>query len=208
MPIYIIFPLPTAGNLLMLLFGQMFAILILLWRIGKKADIPLKDILIGSFKNRNNFINQIILGVILTIILYIIIYLSIGLNYFAILPSLTKIIFILLCFPINFFIFIIYSLLNQTVLQNNIKDGFKGQLTSVVITFGVQILYLTVYLLLFSILLGSFFNFGVYMPIIIPTTLLASFIFVALYKKTGNIISSTCVNSFIVTMIACTVSVI
>lgn len=208
MPIYFIFPLSTAGNLLMLLFGQMFAILILLWRIGKKADLPLKDILIGPFKGRDNIINQIMLGVILTIVLYIIIYLSIGLNYFAILPSLTKIIFIPLCFAINFFIFLIFSLLNQTVLQNNIKDGFKGQLISAFITFGVQILYLTVYLLLFSFLLGSFFNFGVYMPVAIPTTLLASFVYVVLYKKTGNIISSTCVNTFFVVMIICTVSTI
>jgi len=208
MPIYLIFPLDTAGNLLMLLFGQAFAILILLWRIGKKANIALKTILIGPFKRRKTFINQIILGVILTAILYIIIDLSIGLNYFAILPSLTKLLFIPLCFAICFFIFIVYSLLNQTVLQNNIRDGFKGQLISSLITFGVQILYLTTYLLIFSFLLGSFFNFGVYMPIAIPTTLLASFIYVVLYKKTGNIISSTFINAFIVVMIVCTVSAI
>jgi len=208
MPIYLIFPLSTAGNVLMLLFGQMFAILILLWRIGKKADYPLKKILAGPFKSRKNFINQLILGVLLTGILYIIIYLSLGLNYFAILPSLTKTIFIPLCFAINFFIFIVYSLLNQTVIQNNIKNGFKGQLISTFITFGLQIIYMTIFLLLFSFLLGSFFNFGVYMPITIPTTLLASFTYVILYKKTGNIVASTLVNAFIVVMIICTVSAI
>jgi len=207
MPLYF-FPLFTAGNVLMLLCGQMFAILILLWRIGKKADIPIKYILIGPFKSRKNFINQILLGVILTTILYIIIYLSIGLNYFAILPSLTKIVFIPICFAICFFVFLIYSLLNQTVLQNKIKDGFKGQIISGLITFGVQILYMIVFLLLFSFLLGSFFNFGVYLPITLPTTLLSSFIYVAIYKKTGNIISSTLINSFIVSMIIITVSVI
>ncbi len=207
MPLYF-FPLFTAGNVLMLLCGQMFAILILLWRIGKKADIPLKHILIGPFKSRKNFTNQILLGVILTTILYIIIYLSIGLNYFAMLPSLTKIVFIPICFAICFFVFLIYSLLNQTVLQNKIKDGFKGQIIAGLITFGVQILYMIVFLLLFSFLLGSFFNFGVYVPITIPTTLLSSFIYVAIYKKTGNIISSTLINSFIVTMIIITVSVI
>jgi len=207
MPLYF-FPLFTAGNLLMLLCGQMFAILILLWRIGKKSNIPLKDILFGPFKRRKNFVNQILLGLILTMILYVIIYLSIGLNYFAILPSLTKILFIPICFIICFFIFLIYSLLNQTVLQNKINNGFKGQLVSGFITFGVQILYLTVYLLFFSFLFGSFFNFGVYLPIAIPTTLLASFVYVALYKKTGNIISSTLINAFIVSMITITVSVI
>ncbi|MFW9938462.1 MAG: alpha/beta hydrolase [Candidatus Thorarchaeota archaeon] len=208
MPIYLIFPLSTAGNVLMLLFGQMFAILILLWRIGKKSEYPLKKILVGPFKNRKRFINQLILGVLLTGILYIIIYLSIGLNYFAILPSLTKTIFIPLCFVINFFIFLVYSILNQTVLQNNIKDGLKGIFISAFITFGVQIIYMTAYLLLFSFLLGSFFNFGVYIPITIPTTLLASFIYVVLYKKTGNIVASTFVNAFIVVMIICTVSAI
>ncbi|MFX0057916.1 MAG: alpha/beta fold hydrolase [Candidatus Hodarchaeota archaeon] len=208
MPIYLIFPLSTAGNILMLLFGQMFAILILLWRIGKKADIPLKNILIGPFKSRKNFFNQLILGIILTAILYLIIYFSIGLNYFSILPSLTKAIFIPLCFVITFLIFIIYSLLNQTVLQNNIKNGFKGILLSGFITFGVQIIYMTTYLLIFSFILGSFFNFGVYMPITIPTTLLASFTYAVLYKKTGNLVSSTFINAFIVVMIMCTVSAI
>jgi len=207
MPLYF-FPLFTAGNVLMLLCGQMFAILILLWRIGKKADTSLKHILIGPFKSRKTFINQILLGVILTTILYIIIYLSIGLNYFAILPSLTKLVYIPICFVICFFVFLIYSLLNQTVLQNKIKDGLKGQIISGMITFGVQILYMILFLLLFSFLLGSFFNFGVYLPITIPTTLLSSFVYVAIYKKTGNIISSTLINSFIVTMITITVSVI
>ncbi|NVM37430.1 MAG: alpha/beta fold hydrolase [Candidatus Lokiarchaeota archaeon] len=206
-PLYF-FPLFTAGNVLMLLCGQMFAILILLWRIGRKADTSLKGILIGPFKSRKNFINQILLGVILTPILYIIIYLSIGLNYFAIVPSLTKILFIPICFAICFFVFLVYSLLNQTVIQNKINNGFKGQIITGLITFGGQILYMIVYLLIFSFLLGSFFNFGVYLPITIPTTLLSSFVFVALYKKTGNIISSTFINAFIVTMITITVSVI
>ena len=208
MPIYFIFPLSTAGNLLMLLFGQMFAILILLWRLGKKASISLKNILFGPFRNRSNFIDQILLGTLLTIIMYFVIYLSIGLNYFAILPSFTKILFIPLCFVIAFFIFLIYSLLNQTIIQNKINDGVKGLFISAFITFGIQILYLTIYLLLFSFLLGSFFNFGVYMPIAIPTTLLASFVYAVLYKKTGNVIASTLVNTFIVVMITCTVSAI
>jgi len=206
-PLYF-FPLFTAGNVLMLLCGQMFAILILLWRIAKKAETPLKDILIGPFKSRNSFINQIMLGVILAPILFIIIYLSIGLNYFAIVPSLTKALYALFCFAICLFVFLIYSLLNQTVIQNKIKDGFKGQIISGLITFGLQILYMTVFLLLFSFLLGSFFNFGVYLPITIPTTLLSSFVFVVLYKKTGNIVSGTIISAFIVTMITITVSVI
>ena len=46
------------------------------------------------------------------------------------------------------------------------------------------------------------------MPIAIPTTLLASFVYAVLYKKTGNVIASTLVNTFIVVMITCTVSAI
>ncbi len=206
-PLYF-FPLFTAGNVLMLLCGQMVAVLIFLWRIGRQAEIPLKDILIGPFKNRRNFTNQILLGIILTPIIFIIIYLSIGLNYFAVIPSLNKIIFIPICFVICFFVFLIYSLLNQTVIQNKIKNDLKGQIISGLITFCEQIVYMIVYLLIFSFILGSFFNFGVYLPITIPTTLLSSFIYVAIYKKTGNIISSTFINSFIVAMITITVSAI
>ncbi|MFX1566842.1 MAG: alpha/beta hydrolase [Promethearchaeota archaeon] len=207
MPLYF-FPLFTAGNVLMLLCGQMFAFLILLWRLGKKVDTPLKNVLIGPFKSRNNFINQLLLGAILTPILFIIIYLSVGLNYFAIIPSLTKVLYIFICFVICFFVFLIYSLLNQTVIQNKVKDGIKGQIISGLITFGEQILYMIVFLLFFSFLFGSFFNFGVYLPITIPTTLLSSFVYVALYRKTGNIISGTIISAFIVSMITITVSVI
>jgi pimeloyl-ACP methyl ester carboxylesterase len=180
--------LSTAGNIMMLLFGQMVAILILLWRVGKKANLSLKGTLVGPFKRTPNYLGQILLGVILGIILELILYISIGLNYYALVPSIAKIALLPILFIIGYFIFLIFSILFNAILQNKIANGLKGQIKTTLLIFGFQIIYLAFYILIFCILLyHNFFNFGVYMPIAIPTTLLSSFITVRLYKKTGNV---------------------
>jgi len=72
------------GFVLSLIFGQAFALLLLLWRLGKKSGISLSLILKKPFKDRReNILLQMFLGLTLAAILYLIIYSSIGLNYFG-----------------------------------------------------------------------------------------------------------------------------
>jgi len=208
MPLTFILPLTTIAQILMLRFGQMLPILILTWRIGKKANISIKQILAGPFKRKNELIRHICLGGILSIVLYLLIYLSIGLNYFAIVPALNKIIFVPMYVVIEFFILLVASIYMNAILQNKYEKGIKGQFKSGLLIYGIDMIYMTTYLLLLSILQGSFFTFGVFMPIVILVTLLSSFVAVIAYNKTGNIITGSVVNAIIVVLITCTVSLL
>ncbi|MFX0063811.1 MAG: alpha/beta hydrolase [Candidatus Hermodarchaeota archaeon] len=209
MPIAFFLPLGTAGQVLMLLFGQAFGILVFLWRNGEKVAMSLLDILKEPFKGRDHLFKQMGLGAILAIILYLILYFSFGLNYFAILPSITKILWIPIFFAIGFCIFIIFGIQFQVILQNKFTADLKGITQATILTFGLQLLYLATYLLVFSIFIfRSFFTFGVYVPIAIVTTLIASSVSVILYKKTGNISTGTIVVAFFIILEICTVSVL
>jgi pimeloyl-ACP methyl ester carboxylesterase len=207
-PINAFLPLNTAGQVLMLLFGQAFGIFLLLWRIVKKANMSLSDNLKGLFEGKELLLRQVILGAILAVILYIILHLSIGLNYYAILPSITKILLSPIYLVIGFIIFTVFGLFFQVVLQNKLDRDPNGFFKTILLTFGLQILYMIAFLLLLALTTGSFFTFGVYLPVTIPTTLLASCVSVVLYRKTGNIFAATIVNTFLIILMTCTVSVL
>ncbi len=183
MPLTYILPLYTIATVIMLLFGQMLALLILTFQLGKKANLSLKENLLGPFRQRNNLLREFLLGVILAMILYLIVYISIGLNYFAILPSLNKIIFVPMYLVIEFFILLVFSVFANATLQNKYGDGMKEQFKAGLVIFGLQVIYMTFYLFLLSVLQGSLFTFGVFMPVVIPVTLLGSFVSVIAYKK-------------------------
>ncbi|MFW9992209.1 MAG: alpha/beta hydrolase [Candidatus Odinarchaeota archaeon] len=207
-PVNAFLPLNTIGQVLMLLFGQAFGIFLLTWWLGKKTGVSGLVILKKPFEGKESLLRHVLLGVVLSPILYIILHLSIGLNYYAILPSIAKIIISPVYMAIGFIIFTVFGLFFQAIIQNNLEDNFRGLIKATSITFGVQIQYMVFYLLLLSLAMGSFFTFGVYLPVTIPTTLLASSVSVFLYKKTGNIVAPTMINAFFITLMTCTVSVL
>jgi len=186
----------------------MLPILILIWRVGKKANLSIKEIFAGPFKRKNDIIRQLCLGAILSPILYLLIYLSIGLNYFAIVPALNKIIFVPMYIVIEFFILLVLNMYLNAILQNKFEKGFKGLFTSGILNFAIQMIYMIIYLLILSVLQGSFFTFGVFTPIVTLVTLLSSFVAVITYKKTGNIITGSIVNAIFIVLLTCTVSLL
>jgi pimeloyl-ACP methyl ester carboxylesterase len=205
-PILLILPLAIAGFVSALLFGAAFGILVLMWRLGKKSDFRLRTIFRGVFKGREKVARQIALGAVLTTILYIIAYLSIGLNYLALVPSITKIWTIPIFFAINFVIFIIFNLLTQVMLQNKFGDSRRGLLKAGFPGFIFPFLYFLIYLFVFGIIMRSYFYFGNFMPIASVMFPLTAFVSVVCYKKTGNIIVGSIVNAFILTMLIVTMS--
>ena len=206
-PIVLLLYVPIAGFVLALLFGQTFGILVLLWRLGKKIDIPLVTILKKPFQgSKNNLIRQFLLGIILTIVISVVIYLSTGLNYMGIIPSLVKIPWLFLVFPIFFIIFMVFSLLGQGILQNKFDRGIKDLMKISLLQFGFLILYMSTYLLIIALVMNDFFYFGSFLPIAIPVFLLSSVFFTVIYQKSGNIISGTIVVALLFTLIVCTMS--
>jgi hypothetical protein len=67
-------------------------------------------------------------------------------------------------------------------------------------------LYFFIYLLVFGIIMRSYFYFGTFMPIASVLFPLTAFVSVVCYKKTGNIIVGSIVNAFILTMLIVTMS--
>jgi pimeloyl-ACP methyl ester carboxylesterase len=205
-PLLLILPLAVAGFIVALLFGQSFGILILLWRIGKKSDAPLKTILSTPFKGRNRFLRQVIAGAVLGAILYFIVYLSVGLNYLGLVPSITKLWTIPIYFLICFFVILILNLLTQVILQNKFDDSIKSALKVLFLGAFFPLLYYIVYLLLVSVLMRSLFYFGTFIPISILMFTLTSGVSIICYRKTGNVITGAIVNALLLTFLIVTMS--
>jgi len=206
-PIILLLYVPIAGFVLALLFGQAFGFIILLWRLGKKLKIPLVSILKKPFQgSRNNLIRQFLLGIVLAIISIIVIYLSGGLNYMGIIPSLVKIPWLFLVFPIVFIIFMIFSLLEQGILQNKFDRGIRDLVKVSLLQFGILFLYWFTYLLIISLVMNSFFYFGSFLPLAIPMFLLISAFSTIIYQKSGNTIAGAIVIALFFTLLICTMS--
>ncbi len=206
-PILLILFLAIAGFMSALLFGQAFAILMLLWRIGKKRNVGLKEIIKKPFKtSRNDILRQFLLGAILAITLTIIIFVSGGLNYIGMIPSLVKVPWVPIFVVINFIIFMIYGLLFHGIFQNKFEKGFKPLVKVSFTIFGFTFLYWFVYLLIFSLIMGSFFYFGNFLPFAIPLFLMNGFLSTLIYQKSGNIIAGALVNTLFFTLLICTIS--
>jgi len=206
-PIILVGYLATAGFILALLFGQAFGILIFLWRIGKKNNLSLGEILKKPFKiPRGSLLRQIILGITSAVILSIIIYLSAGLNYIGMIPSLIKIVWFPLYFGFVLLIFLIFGIMFQGILQNKLDEGLK-QFTKVsLMIFSLLFMYMFIYLLIISLLMGSFFYFGSFLPFALPLLLMNSFVFTYIYKKSGNIFAGVITNALFFTLFICTIS--
>ncbi|MFX0037030.1 MAG: serine aminopeptidase domain-containing protein [Candidatus Hermodarchaeota archaeon] len=206
-PILLILLLAIAGFLSALLFGQAFAILILLWRTGKKSNMRLSEAIRKPFQtSRNNILRQFILGIILASLLTLIIYLSGGLNYLGMIPSLLKIPWMLLFLVINFIIFMIYGIFFHGILQNKFERGFKPLIKVSFTIFGILFLYWFTILFILGLITGSFFYFGNFMPLTLPMLLINGFLSALIYQKSGNIIAGAIVNTLYITLIICTIS--
>ena len=206
LPLLLILPLAVAAFVVALLFGQIFGIIVLLWRIGKKSDSSLRTMLSGPFEGRNTFLRQVILGVILATILYLIVYLSIGLNYLGLVPSITKVWTIPIYFVISFFVILILNLLTQVIIQNKFDDSIKNTLKVLLLGTIFPLLYFIVYLLLVSVIMRSLFYFGTFIPISILMFTLTSGVSILTYRKTGNIITGAIINAILLTFLIVTMS--
>ncbi|MHA1804226.1 MAG: alpha/beta hydrolase [Promethearchaeota archaeon] len=208
LPLTFVLPLTTMGQVIMLLFGQSFGILFLIWRIGKNADMSMKAILLKPFKHENDFLMELLLGGILAVLVYIIVYVSIGLNYFGLAPSVTKYIYVPMYLVIEFLILLAFNIFANVIFQAKYKDVEKGTFKAGLLIFLMQIIYMIVFLLFLSYLQGSLFTFGVFMPVVIPTTLLGSYVSVYCYEKTRNITVGTIIATVIIILETTTVSLL
>ncbi|MFX0187830.1 MAG: serine aminopeptidase domain-containing protein [Candidatus Hodarchaeota archaeon] len=204
--IFLFLPLSTAGLSIAILFGQAFGIFILLWRIGKKNKLSIKEILIKPFRvKREDLFRQIALGAIIASILYTILYLSIGLNYLGIIPSLNKFLWIPIYFAIGFFMFIIFSILFQAIIQVKFEKGLRNLFKAALLHYVIVMVYFISYILIICVLLGNFF-YIMFLYFAVPMFLLSVFISALLYQKTRNILSGAIVNTVFFILIICTLS--
>lgn len=206
--VWIFLPLPLAieGFVLSLLFGQSFGFLILFWRLGKKNNLSILEFLKKPFSSKQNVIKSIIFGIILATILYLIIYLSVGLNYVGMIPSISKTLWIPIYLIIGFIIFLIYHINLQMMIQSKYPRTSKGTLKIAIIHFGVQFLYIVTYILLVCIISRSLFYFGTMIPVATPILLISTFVAIYSYRKTGNIIAGTLINTFFFILIVSTIA--
>jgi len=199
-------PLILGGAMAAVLFGQVFGVSILLRKYFKKAGTSFKEQILKPFKvPKKELLKQIALGAILGIALYLILYLSIGLNYMGMYPSINKIIWLLLYFPVFFFIFLVFHLLFNIVLDPKFEDSLKGLIKSSCLACGILILYVSVLIIGFCILISNYFLLMV-LFLAIPIYLLTVFTSAMLYKKTGSILPAAIVDTLFLVLILATLS--
>lgn len=201
------FPLGLAllGFLISLIFGQAFGQFILIWRLGKRNDISLLNILKKPFNDsRPSLLLQTCLGVSLAAILFVVLYFSIGLNYFGIVPSITKSLWVPIYMLITFFTFIIYGLVHQFALQAKFDKTNRSLCKITILNFSFMFIYMFIYVLILSFAIRSFFYFGFLVPISIPVFLLTSLTWSFLYRKTGNVIAGAIVTTVYFVMLIST----
>ncbi|MFX1322115.1 MAG: alpha/beta hydrolase [Promethearchaeota archaeon] len=206
-PIFIILPLAIAGFVSTLLFGQMFGILILLYKLGKKENLTLLTIIKKPFiSSKEQLVKQILLGAILAVIFYLILYLSIGLNYLGMVPAPMKTFWVPIYFMMFFFINIIFGLLFHGVIQNKVGSGRRNLIKVSLMIFGFLFLNIFSYLFILAIIMKNFFYFGTFLPVAIPILLSIAFSSTLIYQKSGNVIAGAIVSSFFLTLVICTLS--
>jgi hypothetical protein len=190
---------------LSLIFGMTFGILLLFYLKSRKSEESLWSMLKQPFKeSRNRFLKLIILGIILAVILYILLYFSLGLNYIAIVPSITKIFWIPFYMVVAFIVFLPINLAFQNIFQTRFKESRLKSIKVALLHFSMMFLYQLIYLLIFSIILRNWFYFGIMIPISIPMFLLYTFSSSILYSKTRSVIPASIINMTYFTMIVST----
>jgi pimeloyl-ACP methyl ester carboxylesterase len=205
-PILLILPLAVAAFVMALLYGQIFGIVIFLWRISKKVEYKFRDMFRNIFKDKKKLSRHAILGAILSVILYLIAYSSIGLNYLGLVPSLEKVWTMPIFFIMAMVVLLIQNILVQAIIQRKFSDSLRDILKVIFIGFLFPFIYYFVYLLVLGIITRSFFYFGTFLPISIIMFLLTSAACVISYQKTGNILVGAIIGSLLLTFLIVTMS--
>ncbi|MFX0010323.1 MAG: alpha/beta hydrolase [Candidatus Hermodarchaeota archaeon] len=205
-PILLILPLAVAAFVMALLYGQIFGLTILLWRIGRKVDYKVRSMIKNIFRDKNKVLRQILLGAILSTLLYLIVYSSIGLNYLGLVPSLEKVWTIPIFFLLGLVVLLIQNLVMQVIIQRKFTESLKDILKVIFLGFLFPFLYYFVYLLILGLITGSFFYFGTFLPISIVMFLLTSAVCVITFKNTGNILTGSIIGAFLLTFLIVTMS--
>lgn len=206
-PFFLFLPLSVAGFVLMLLYGQVLGIFILLWRNGKREGITLKETLLEPFKDTNIDVKrEILVGIFLSVTLYTILYLSIGLNYLGLLPSLqNKIYWVPIYISVAFFMYIIFGLYFQKIIQDKIGTGFKNALKSSLVNFTILMIYFSFMVSLVCVVDNGFF-YIMFFWFAVPLFLFSNVINALTYEKTGNILVGAIINTLYFTFLICTLS--
>ncbi|MFW9948768.1 MAG: alpha/beta hydrolase [Candidatus Thorarchaeota archaeon] len=205
-PILLILPLAVAAFVMALLYGQIFGLFILLWRIGKKVNYKFRDMFENIFKDKDKLVRDLILGAILSVILYLIVYSSIGLNYLGLAPSLEKVWTMPIFFILSLIVLLIQNLLMQTIIQRKYTTSFKDIVKVIFLGFLFPFLYFFVYLLILGFITRSFFYFGTFLPISVVMFLLTSAVCVISYKYTGNILVGAIIGALLLSFLIVTMS--
>ncbi len=204
--VFAFIPLPLAieGFVLAMLFGQSFGLLVLLWRLGKKHDLSLQEILkIPFIGTRKELIKSVGFGILIAAILYGILYISVGRNYMGIIPSIVKLPWIIIYILVAFIVFLVYNLTIQLVLQPRFANSPRSSFKVFLLFFGIQLIYVNAFLLMLCVIMRSLFFYGVMIPVSIPILLISALVAVICYNRTGNIIASTiCISIFFVFVVS------
>ena len=193
-------PLPITAFLAMIVGCLGLNVVFYSWRMSRKYDISIKTVLKENvFQKKEIWLYSIMLGV-LFFIGYEFIF---GLHYLSMIPSINKLVYLLVFTPLCFVGFWSFGLFIQkystpfweSKLQN--KNSAIKYVASSLINFVLIISWFTILILIICVALGSFF-FAQIIILMVPIFLSVSFISVYIEKITGSIIPSAMLHAIFV----------
>ncbi|NHI94305.1 MAG: hypothetical protein EAX96_17570 [Candidatus Lokiarchaeota archaeon] len=193
----VLFPLPITALLSMLVGCLGINLLFYCWRISKKYELSIKNVIKNAFVQQPKvWLYSITLG----ILFFIGIEFTFGLHYLGMIPSLNRMIYLLLFIPLCFLAFSFYGMFIQkfstpfwdSKLKN--KNSFVKYIVSSFINFLMIDSWFVIIILTICLFLRSFF-FAMILILMVPIFLFVSFFSVYIEKITGSTIPSAILHS-------------
>ncbi len=207
-PLLLFTPLPFTAALMMFIGCFGVNLLIYCWRLAKRSKLSLKTIL------RSNLTQKIpiwIYSLILTVIFFLGYYLTIGLNYLGIIPSITRLPYLIL-YPLLLFVIIFFSGIFVQKFATpflEAKFKFKNPLVSYLsislVIFLMVDSWFVILILVPCIILGNYF-IAMVLILMIPIFLFMIFFSVYMEKLTGSIIPGALFHAIMIGFVVVTLS--
>jgi len=198
----LLIPLPLTAVLAMLVGCLGVNLLIYSWRLSKQYDISMKSVIKENlFQDPKIWLYSIIIGLIFLLGYEF----TVGLHYIGIIPSINRMVYMLIYGPLCFVGFFFFGIFIQKFATPFWDSKLKDKHPIINYTVASFVNFLLIYswflvlILIACVAMGSFF-FAMILILMVPIFLLVSFISVYMEKLTGSIIPGAILSTILLSL--------
>lgn len=201
-------PLPFTAFLAMLTGGLGINVLIYCWVLAKKGGNSIKTILKENlFENKKIWI----FSVVVTVVFMVCYYFLVGLHYLGIVPSVTRVLYVVVYCSILFLSFLGYSLFIQKGSHPFLEKNLNIHNSTITFLLEAFIIFILIYswfciiVLIPCIVVDNYF-LAMILILMVPIFLFMSFFGVYMERVTGSIVPNTVIHAVWLGLVITTLS--